>query len=441
MSGIQKKYLSILPNNVPASGNISYARGNPVITMTLGRQDAMLDLSSLRLSGDLNIWADAARGNHPAVGIADELRGSHKLGIYSAIDSIVFRHAESKAVCETIRHYGRFMSSLLPVMASNSDMTTHLTETALIMPNYKSYRDTVIRNKGSSPFCIPLPAGFTLGTEGGLPLDKFPIEIEIHLASDSQFFYSSDATTANIANSFYELSGLELSCEVQVGGDKSPDSGALTFNSITSYFSTLESTNSIINFNLGLSKVLSAFVNFVPSSFVNNLGQDGYLTYMPSLASSGAGGVAGGGLANLETISFLRNGERFPSAFEVESVRGVNNQTPVVDPQVIKGFLGSIIPEHGHKRTSCGPENCNRNYLVNQSATAGYRFIPDSGAAYGVGVLYDKLDSDGVDFSNSQFSIQMTNTLVDGNPISAYLFIKSKVVIAWSDTMGISVSS
>ena len=189
MSGIQKKYLSILPNNVPASGNISYARGNPVITMTLGRQDAMLDLSSLRLSGDLNIWADAARGNHPAVGIADELRGSHKLGIYSAIDSIVFRHAETKAVVEQIRHYGRFMSSMLPVMASNSDCATHLTETALIMPNYKSYRDTVVRNTGSSPFCIPIPCGLTLGTDGRLPLDKVPIEMEIHLGflHDSHF--------------------------------------------------------------------------------------------------------------------------------------------------------------------------------------------------------------------------------------------------------------
>ena len=210
MSGIQKKYLSILPNNVPASGRVAPARGHPIITMMLGRQDAMLDLSSLRLSGDLNVWADAARTLHPTNLVAAELRGSHKLGIYSAIDSIVFRHAETKAVVEQIRHYGRFMSSLLPSMASNSDMTTHLTETALIMPNYKSHRDTVIRNTGASPFCIPLPAGLTLGTDGALPLSKFPIEIEIHLASDSQFFYSSDATTANIANSFYELSGLEF---------------------------------------------------------------------------------------------------------------------------------------------------------------------------------------------------------------------------------------
>ena len=335
MSGRQKKYLSIQPNNVPASGRISYSRGNPVITVTLGRQDAMLDLSSLRLSGELNVWADAAATLHPTDAIAGELRGSHKLGIFSAIDSIVFRHAEDKSVIESIRHYGRFMASLLPVMSSLSDCDTHLSETALISGNYQSYRDTVIRNTGSSPFCIPIPSGVTLGSESKLPLSKIPIELEIHLASDSQFFYSSDGDTATIANAFYELSNLEVSCEVEVGGDKVADSGALTFNSITSYFSTLETTNSIINFNLGLSKVLAAFVNFVPSSFVNNLGQDGYLTYMPSVASSGVGGVDGGKTANLETISFLRNGERFPSAFEVRSVYDTNNETPVVDSQVI----------------------------------------------------------------------------------------------------------
>ena len=134
---VQRKYLSILPNNVPASGKVSYARGNPVLTVTLGRQDAMLDLSSLRLSGELNVWADAAATLHPTNLVAPELRGSNKLGIYSAIDQVIFRHAETKQVIEHIRHYGRFMSSLLPVLSSMQDVTSHLSESALIMPNYK----------------------------------------------------------------------------------------------------------------------------------------------------------------------------------------------------------------------------------------------------------------------------------------------------------------
>ena len=225
---MSRKYLNVQPNNVPASGKVSFARGNPIITVTLGRQDAMLDLSSIRLSGDFNIWRNAAGTLHPQAGggaNASELRGSHKLGVYATIDQLVFRHAETKQVIEHIRHYGRFMASYMPTMAGTQDTAGHLSKTALIMPNYESYRDSVIRNTRNSVFCIPLPSGLTLGVSK-LPLDKVPLEIEIHLAPDSQFFYSSDATTTNISNAFYEFSNLELTCEVETGVS-SPDSGIL----------------------------------------------------------------------------------------------------------------------------------------------------------------------------------------------------------------------
>lgn len=440
---VSKKYLSILPNNIPASGRVSHARGNPILTITLGRQDGVVDLSTLRLSGNLDIWRSAgglADNERPTAANAAELRGSHKLGIYACIDQLVFRHAETKQVIEHLRHTGRFMSSFLPIMAStNGDYAGHLMETALVHPNYDSFTKSVIRNTRESPFCIPLVSGLTLGGTK-LPLSKVPLEIEIHLTPDAQMFYSSDGNTTNIANCFYELSALELNCEVEYNVP-TPDKGILSFNSITSYFSTLESTNSIINFNLGLSKVLAAFVNFVPSNFINNLAQDGFLTYMPTVGTTGGPpSTGGGGAANLQTISFLRNGERFPKSFEVQSVRSDSNLTNVADPQVIKDFLHSIIPERHHTRTSISPMNSNRGFETSDIQTeGGYRFAPDSGCNYGVGQLYDMLDSEGVDFSNAQFSIQMTNDLNDGNPNSAYLFIKSKVSVAWDAQMGVQI--
>ncbi len=427
---MSKKYLTVQPSNTPSTGKISFARGNPILTVTLGRQDAMLDLDTIRLSGNLDIWRNSAGTLHPDAANAAELRASHKLGAFGVIDQLIFRHAETKQVLEHIRHYGRFMSSFLPVMSGLQDQTGHLSESALISSNYRCFRDTVIRNTKGSPFSIPLPAGMTLGADK-LPLSKVPLEIEIHLAPDSQFFYSSDGTSTNISDSFYELSGVELTCEVDVG-DESPDQGVWSFNSVSSYFSTLESTNSIINYQLGLSKVLGAFVNFVPSAFVNNLTEDGYLTYMPSQAT--------GALANLDTISFLRNGERFPLSFEVDSVYNtINNPNTVVDSQVIKGFLNSIIPESQHNRTGAGPLTTNRSFTVDADAATGYRLMPQAGAIYGVGVLYDMLDADGVDFSRAQFSVQMTNGLEDGNPVSAYLFVKSKVVVAYDSSAGIQV--
>ena len=420
------KYLTLNPNNVPASGRVSFARGNPILTFTVGRQMADLDMSTLRVSGGLDIWrtaAGAAGGLRPTAGNASELMASQKLGVYGVVDQLVFRHAETKQVAEHIRHYQRFMSSYLPIMAGSQDQIGHLSKSALIMPNYTAFQNGVVRNTATSDFAIPLPSGMTLGGEK-LPLDQFPLEIEVHLSPDSQFFYSSDGVTTNIADCFYELSGLQLTCEVMPKESSGPASGAFSFNSITSYFSTLESTNSIINYNLGLSKVLAAFTNFIPSSFVNNLSQDGALTYMPSKTS--------GELAPIDSISFLRNGERFPYAFEVDTNFREDSDTVVVDSQMMKSFLGSIVPESVHKRTSIGPVNSNRNYRVDETVETGYRNIPDGGASYGVGVLYDMLDSEGVDFKNAQFSMQMTTQLDDGNPVSAYLFIKSKVTVAYA---------
>jgi len=430
MSG--RKYLQLNFNNIPATGLVSHARGNPVLTATIGRQDAELDLSSIRVSGKIDMYATSARARPVAGGVGSLLRASHKLGIYGAIDQIVFRNAETQQVVEHIRHYGRFMSSFLPTMASSQDMAGHLSESALISDNYDAFTTGVVRNTRASYFSVPLPSGLTLGG-GKIPLDKFPLEIEIHLAPDSQFFFSSSGVTTSIADAFYELSDLEISCEVD-NEVKSPDTGVMTFNSITSYFSTLESTNSIINYRLGLSNVLGAFVNFVPSAFINNLGQDGYLTYMPSVKTTdvGGAGVGGGALANLLKISFLRNGERFPKHFENDTVYDATNKTPVADSEVIKSFMSSIIPESIHARTSVSPLTSNRNFTVTNSAVSGYRNMPCAGATYGVGVLYDMLDSQGVDFSTAQFSIQMENELEDGNPVSAYLFVKSKVVVAYS---------
>ena len=433
------KYLELSANNVPSDGKVSHARGYPVLSFSIGRQDAVLDMSSIRIAGKLNIWRDTAGTLHPTGGNAANLMASPKLGVYGLFDQITIRHSESKQVCEQIRHYQRFLSSYIPLLSSQQDALSHMSETSLIMNNHLSFRDSVVRNTAASSFCVPLPCGMTLG-KNRVPLNSLPIDLDLSLSPDSSFFFSSSATgsLAELSDCFFELSDIKLLCEVYV---PKPDelsrmlakSGAFDFNSITSYFSTLESTNSIVNFRLGLSRVLSAFVNFIPSTFVNNLSQDGSITYMPAAVSSAAGAVASGGtLANLESITFLKNGERFPYEYNVETNFDADNNTQSADPQVIRELMSALSPDDV-VRTNISPNNCNRDYVVNNNRTNGYKLIPDGGGMWGVGALYDKLDADGVDFSSEQFSIQMRNGLTDGNPNSAYLFVKSKNTMLWKD--------
>jgi len=444
------KYLEIRPNNVPADNKIQF-QGIPVLSFSIGSQNALLKLDSVKVAGKLNVWAN--RGETPLVrptsgGKGAECMASEKLGVYGLFSQVVWRNSKSKQVCEHIRHYSRFMSSYLPVLSSTQDAMSHLSETALIMPSAEAFKNSVIRNTDYSSFAVPIPSGLTMGSgvegapPGHLPLFESGfggLDCEIHLAPDQQFFFATDGSAVTVADCFYELEDVKIVCEVYVPAPDelsrlmSRTSDIFSFNSISSYTSTLQSTNSIINFQLGLSRVLSAFVNFVPSSFINNYAQNGYITSFPA--------KDGGGLCAVEDIAFLKNGERFPYEFTTDANVKFDTKTKTVDPQIIKEFGSAIIPETNHMRTQISPVNTNRFFsMANGADATDYDKIPEGGPVYGVGVLYDMLDSDGVNFKSDAFTLQMNTTLDDANPNTAFLFVKAKNSLAYSPS-GIEVIS
>lgn len=426
------RYLEIRPNNVPSDGKISHKGGIPVISFTIGAQNAILKTDSIRLAGRLHVWANADGDQVPSAGTAPNLMASEKLGVYGTMSQLVWRNSKTKQVCESIRHYGNFMSSYLPVLGSLQDSFSSRNESALIHPSYNGFRNSVVRNttKGNE-FCAPLMSGLTLGGEN---LNLMPnafggLDCEIHLQPDSQFFWSADGQIAGNENAFYQFQDLKVLCEVYV---PPPDelsrlmkqkNGVFEFNSISSFMTTLEASNAIVNFHLGLSRVISAFATFTPSSFINNKTQNGYLTYLPTKNDNSVG--------NILDVAYLKGGERFPYHFVVDTnVKDVNNNdTRVVDPQVIKYFSNALIPQSRHHRTNITPTNTNRTYTADP---VSYGIIPEGSATYGVGVNFDQLNSDGVNFQTEAFTLQMQTGLTDGNPVSAFLFVKHKTTLAYS---------
>ena len=443
------KYLEIRPNNVPADNKIQF-QGIPVLSFTIGSQNALLKLDSVKVAGKLNIWSNRGGSplTHPSGGSAPECMASEKLGVYGLFSQVVWRNSKSKQVCEHIRHYFRFMSSYLPVLSSTQDAMSHLSETALIMPTAMAFQTSVIRNQSYSSFCVPVISGMTMGAgvegvaQGHLPLFEAGfggLDCEIHLSPDQQFFFSNDGNGGSIADCFYELEDVKILCEVYVPAPDelsrlmSRTSDIFSFNSISSYTATLQSTNSIVNFQLGLSRVLSAFVNFVPSSFINNLAQNGYVTSFPAKST--------GAICSIEDIAFLKNGERFPYEQTTDANIKTDSKVKNVDPQIIKEFASALIPETNHLRTQMSPVNTSRYWTMSNGADVDdYDMIPEGGAVYGVGVLYDMLDSDGVNFKSDAFTLQMTTTLDDANPNTAFLFVKAKNSLAYSPN-GIEVIS
>ena len=262
MSSVPTTNLHITPSNVLSSGRISYVSGNPVIQFIIGEQARGLLGSSVRLCGNLSMFQDSAR----TALSGETLNINPRLGAYGMIDQLVIKSQKTHAVIEHIRHYSRMMASFLPYTANLEDNMGHQSESALTMPNMDLMRKSVVEipsvNTTKNNFCMHLPCGLFNGTSA-IPLDTTGgLLIEIHLAPDSNFLFDSPGVSTKYPTAFYELSDVFIAAEAEVA---TPTAGPGTFeyNSISSYFTSFNSTNAILNFNLGLNNVLSVFANIM----------------------------------------------------------------------------------------------------------------------------------------------------------------------------------
>ena len=290
----------------------------------------MIVPGSIRLVGEITIKKDAS--TFPTV--ADKIRMNEKLGVYSIIDTLsIFSQASGQTI-ETINHHNRMMASYLSVTQSQADFACHAYETGLRFPNFKSQQLGVVTNTqadfagaGDTPnsFCIPLVSGFFMGQEP-IPLSNQTgvggLNIEIQLAPDQQVLFSSDDTDNNIVDAFYELSNVRLICEVQRPSQEqmgmAQTTNTFTYNSISSYYNTINSANAVLNFNLGLKSVLSAFMNIVPASHINNFKRDGLATVQFTNSD--------GTNAEIEQVVFTRAGQRFPLEYNIDTIQ--KTETP-----------------------------------------------------------------------------------------------------------------
>ena len=177
--------IEVVPSNVTSTGKISYRNGNPVIQFIIGEQDRLLMGNSVRFCGKfiarLTSLSLSTSGTSP-------LRMSEKLGVYAAIDTLTIKSQRTGQTIESIRHYNRFLASYLPVTNSQEDAMTHMNETALIMPNWETQRQSVVNIPSGSTtqnsFCMALPCGILNGRN---PIPLMPeavggIIVELHLS-------------------------------------------------------------------------------------------------------------------------------------------------------------------------------------------------------------------------------------------------------------------
>lgn len=439
---MSKSNLEITPSNVLSNGKISFRNGNPVIQFVIGEQERMLIGKSVRFCGKFRCrlkdadGADAFVGN---TGNGAQLSMSSRLGVYGAIQQVVIRSQQSHQVIEHIRHYNRMMSSYIPATQSLQDASTHNFNAALELPNYQAQKESVVnlpsQETSGNSFCLPLVCGLFNGV-ADIPLSSTTglkgLLVEIHLDSDSNVLFSQSGTTTNLLDASYEFSDVKLVCEVREETSQR-QTNTFEYNSISSYFTSLNSTNGVINFNLGLSRVLGVFMNFIESAKINNLTEDG-MTTMPLLNDTNV-------LANTKQVIFTRGGEKFPLEYNIDwlGAQGTASYSEV-DSQVYRNYLNAIKKFMDISRMC--PSVKSTNYRQGNAAVPDGRGIieVDGGNAYGLGVAYDVISDQGVDFSRLPFGLQLTSGLNTQNPQAVFLFVHAKNTLVFSP-QGLQVMS
>jgi len=432
----------IVPSNITSNGKLSYYNGQPTIQFLLGEQDRFIKAGSIRLIGELTIWKDAGSTVLPTE--ADGIRMNERLGVNAVIDQLTIFSQKSGQVMEHINHHNRMMSSYLSVTQSFDDFAGHTYETSLRFPNYKGQQLGVITNsqashaQGKNEFCIPLVCGMFLGKDP-IPLSGTwgvgGLRIEIQLSPDSNVLFSSSSDVTNLLNAHYELSNVRLICETQVPAPDqlsmlmSNTTNTFVYNSITSYYQTINSANANLNFNLALSKVLGAYMNVVPAAHINNLAQDGLATLPFTNKGTGARAV-------VEQCVFTRGGERYPLQYNLDTVQKSDLDNDTMDSQIARGYMNAVMGFAKIARTSVNSNNY--KYFDAGSSYEYAKIIKDGGSAWGLGVAYDTISDQGISFENVPFGVQLQLRLTTDHPQAIFLFVHSRQTVL-STPSGIQV--
>ncbi len=429
------RFIEIRPDNVPADGKVSFKNGFPILSFTISAQNGLLDTKTIRIVGDFNAFKDNLADPTP-VRNGDGLTMNNRLGIYNLFDALTIRSHRSKMICEDIRHYNKYLNTYLGLTSSLQDQIGHLSETCLIYPNAEAFRKNVVESpsnsKQTNQFSMHLPSGFLQsGNMVNLQPDAFGgVQIELSLSPDSNVFYATNGSTTGLTECHYELSNLKLCCEVQdipdgaLSGDQSQ--GVMNFNTITSLYTSINSTNAQIQYSLSLRNVLSAFMTFMPVANNNTLTADGMTTTFMSGSSTTSD------IANFRRIQFLKGGSKYPADFDfVNSIVG-NPDTILPDPQIVKGFVEAVLPDYAQDKSTISPLTSSRDYtLATSNAQTSYTRIPDGGALTGLGVKYG-IGGAGEDFSMEQFGVSIESDLKQDNPQGVYIFIKARSQLVYN---------
>ena len=433
----------VLPSNQPSNNTYSFRNGNPIITISIPAQAKYLRPSSVRINGTLHLKMSTG-GNvnnndlNNALGASKSTQLSSRVGVHSCFQNVVLSSEASNQSLEAIRQYGRLVSTILSSTHTQQDLMTEKSITAL-MNGFDSASGNLVNNAVN--FSIPLYCGLLQGGNP-IPLSQNGINglrVQLELASDQQLLSGTDAGAQS--GSFYELSNISLTGDLLVPDEKGVNqlsvagSGGFQYNSWSSLYSVINSSDSTQTYNLANSQVLSVVHTFLPVNASNNYASDGFAN--PMLKNTDNSGTNYDQPCNLKKVSFSRGGVKlgFDYDFDCEE----QNEENVPETQVLMNYLNAFQPIATASRMLNSKQLMGyggndlipyRPVLNNNNRSQGVD--ADAKRNFGIGLAMDRVSDVGVSFKGQSYATRIISDLDGKSPNAVFTFILSKNVLQYS---------
>ncbi len=399
------------PSN--ASASVSPSNGSPLIQFNIGSiQNQTLIGTSVRLNGKIKFSK-----NGGAIGDVGVLLNN--IGIYSVLSQLQINGRNGSDI-ETIDNYNRYLASAFKSTLGQQKQMNSSTIENLTSPNVYVSTKSLLNTMSEKPFSLELPCGLL---SGDIPLgmdQSGGISINLNVAQNSNVFFGlTPASRAQANGCEYELLDLNLTFNTRLSTPEELRMKSMQYNSIQTFTREVNNNHNSINLNTGLSRVVSMFANFLPSSHNNNYNYDG-LDVSPFKDNDDL-------IDNVVKIQVLKGGQKTPYLFDLETYNNSNHQ---LSTQLARNFK-AVFVNSINTTSEC--------YRSQTNTPPNFRLLPiDSNFNYGIGVPYSTF-ANGVNFSRDQFTLIIDKTSINPQPYSAFCFFKNINTLNFNGNGNVSI--
>ena len=395
MSAIgNRQYFVIKPINSSPDG-FGHNSGLSQIKFSLSNQNKVVE--SLRLVGEFYSYNGAGAHIGKANGVAGaavyDYNTPRKAGLNGMFSTITISSKTQGRVIERVNNIHRLASTVNTSLNSQEDMDCDIMGWAVNNQKVAERLGLI-----GQPFMLNLPMGLLNSGSDVLDLSNngfAGLNITLSMNTDSTIYGGTDANT----NKPYAVVKQVSLVGVWRNVDSDSKGRVIPFNTYSSYFNVLNSSNESVSTTLGLSNVTGMFANFLATA-----NSSSYTAECDDLTQ----------LDNLNRVCFGKGGKLRPNSYRVRPVPSVDNQG--TSNQVLRQYNASLKPFNDIRHSN-----------VNLQST-----ISDTnGENSGVGVRYTTTGGSGESFQNSVFQVTLESDLGTSSnvPTGMYSFFVNQNVV------------